>query len=141
LADYQRSLGYAPLDQEVALLMAETYRQLNQPDRALLTLQAVADKYAPGDAPQRVLFLQGLAQSALGRYDEAVGSLTQAAHRDRPTAEILCFLAEAQLRAGNPAQAQASLQEALAIDPNHAGTRALSARMAMAPPPAGPVAR
>jgi tetratricopeptide (TPR) repeat protein len=141
LADFQRSLGYAPDNLDVPVLVAETYRQLNEPERALLTLQSVADNYPPGGEPQRVLYLAGLAQMALGRYDEAAASLSQAAERDRPTPAILCELAEAQLRSGNPTQAQASVQEALALDPNHAPSRALSARMAMAAPAAGAVAR
>jgi tetratricopeptide (TPR) repeat protein len=132
LADYQRSLGYAPEDREVALLVAETYRQLNEPQRALLALQALADRYSPGEEPQQVLYLQGLALSALGRHDDAAQSLSLAARRDRPTAEILCRLAEAELFVGRYAVAQQALQQALAIDPQYAPSRALAARMAVA---------
>jgi tetratricopeptide (TPR) repeat protein len=129
LADYQRSLGYAPENDDVALLVAETYRQLNEPDRALLALQAVADNHAAGEEPQQVMYLEGLALQALGRYEDAAQQFAQAARRDRPTAEILCHLAEAELQCGRPANAQASLQEALALEPGHAGSRALSLRM------------
>jgi tetratricopeptide (TPR) repeat protein len=132
LADYQRSLGYAPEDKEVALLVAETYRQLNEPQRALLALQALADRYPQGEEPQQILFLQGLAMSALGRHDDAAHSLSLAAHRERPTADILCRLAEAELAAGRYAVAQQTLQHALALDPQYAPTRALAARMAIA---------
>jgi tetratricopeptide (TPR) repeat protein len=132
LAFYQRSLGYTPDDQQVAILVAETYRQLNQPERALTTLQSIAERYPSGEEPQQVLFLQGLALTALGRYDDAVGHLTKAARRERPNAEILCRLAEAELLAGHLPQAQSSVQEALAMDPNHAASRALSQRMTVA---------
>ena len=132
LADYQRSLGYAPEDREVALLVAETYRQLNEPQRALLALQALADRYSPGEEPQQVLYLQGLALSALGRHDDAAQSLSLAARRDRPTAEILCRLAEAELLVGRYPVAQQALQQALAMDPQYAPGRALAARMAVA---------
>jgi tetratricopeptide (TPR) repeat protein len=132
LADYQRSLGYAPEDKQVALLVAETYRQLNEPQRALLALQALADRYSPGEEPQQVLYLQGLAMSALGRYDDSAQSLSLAAHRDRPTAEIMCRLAEAELLAGRYVPAQQALQHAMAIDPQYAPSRALAARMAVA---------
>jgi Tfp pilus assembly protein PilF len=88
-----------------------------------------------------VLYLKGLALAALGRDDEAVGSLSAAARKDRPSAEILCALAEAQLHAGNVAAAQTSVQEALALDPAHAASRSLSARIAMSAAPGNPVAR
>ena len=100
LADYQRLLAYAPDNHEAAILVAEVYRQLNEPERALLALRSVADNYSPHDEPQQLLYLEGLALTALGRYDEAVRSLTRAAQCDRPTAEILCRLAEAELLAG-----------------------------------------
>jgi tetratricopeptide (TPR) repeat protein len=132
LADYQRSLGYAPDDREVALRVAETYRQLNQPQRALLALQSLADRYPPGEEPQQVLYLQGLAMSALGRHDDAAQTLSLAAHRERATPEILFRLAEAELLAGRYAAAQEALQHALAMDPQYAPSRALAARMAVA---------
>lgn len=141
LGDYQRALGYAPDDHEMAILVAEAYRQLNLPQRALVALQSIGDKYAPGDQPQRVLYLEGLALVALGRYDEATSNLTQAARKDRPSAKILCALAEAQLLAGNVATAQSSVQEALALEPGHAASRALSARIAATRSRGRPVTR
>ena len=138
LAEYQRSLGYAPQCHEVAIQIAETYRQLNQPERALLTLQAVADDYSRDSVPQQVLYLQGLAMVALSRYGDAAATFGQAARAERPTAEILCHQAEAEMLAGRVPQAQSCVQEALAIDPNHAGSRVLAERvsaMAVVPRP------
>jgi hypothetical protein len=40
-------------------------------------------------------------------------------------------LADAELHAGHPQQAQQALHQALALDPNHAASRALSSRMAL----------
>jgi hypothetical protein len=59
--------------------------------------------------------------------------LTRAAQRDRPSADLLCHLADAELHAGHPQQAQQALQQALALDPNHPAGRALSSRMALGP--------
>ncbi len=67
LADYHRALGYAPGDRQIELLLAESYRQLNQPERALAALQSLAEGYSPGEQPQQLLYLQGLAQRACGR--------------------------------------------------------------------------
>jgi thioredoxin-like negative regulator of GroEL len=92
-------------------------------------LQSVADKYARGDEPQHVMFLEGLALAALGRHEDAAQRLSQAAERDRPTADILFHLAQTELECGRFSNAQASLQRALAADPNHAASRALWSRM------------
>ena len=126
LADYHRALGYAPHDRQIELLVAESYRQLNQPERALAALQSLAEGYSHGEEPQQVLYLQGLAQRALGRYDEAAQSLAKAIQRDRPSPEILYQLAEVEWQAGNLAGAQATVQQALAMDPNHPACRAFS---------------
>ncbi|MEX2111952.1 MAG: tetratricopeptide repeat protein [Pirellulales bacterium] len=136
LASYQRALGYEPDSQATAILVAETYRQLNQPERALVTLQAVSSKCAPGDEPQQVLYLEGIALAALGRYDEATRNLAQAARADRPSAEILCAWADAELHTGNLVRAQACVQEALLVDPQHSRSRALMTRLAGVAPPA-----
>jgi thioredoxin-like negative regulator of GroEL len=79
------------------------------------------------------MYLEGLALTALGRYDEASRRLSQAARRERPSPEVLCALAEAELLSGDIARAQRSVHEALTLDPNHAASRALSARLAVAP--------
>lgn len=139
LANYQRALGYEPDRQDIAIQIAETYRQLNEPQRALVTLQAVSSKCAPGNEPQQVLYLEGMALAALGRYDEASQTLTQASRADRPSAEILCALADAELHSGHVAKAQACVQEALLLDPQHAGSRLLMARLAAAPRSTSPV--
>ncbi|REK15834.1 MAG: hypothetical protein DWQ37_08435 [Planctomycetota bacterium] len=134
LADYQRALGYAYND-EVTVQLAEAYRQLNQPEQALAALQSVADRYSPGEEPQRVLHLEGLALSALGRHDDAARVLALAAQRQRPSADLLCHLAEAEFAAGRTPNAQYALQQALAQDPAHGPSRALTTRMATASRP------
>jgi hypothetical protein len=47
-------------------------------------------------------------------------------------------LADAELHSGHVAKAQACVQEALLLDPQHAGSRLLMARLAAAPPPRSP---
>jgi tetratricopeptide (TPR) repeat protein len=135
LADYQRSLGYAPDNYNVAILVAETYRETNQPQQALVALQTLADRFPPGDAPQQVLHMQGIALGALGRHDDAARMLSQATQRERPSADLLCHLAQAELLAGHTPRAQYALQQALALDPQHTASQALSAQMASAGKP------
>lgn len=132
LADYQRSLGYAPGAFDVHIQVAETYRQLNQPHRALVALQALADRHSPGDEPAQVLQLQGRALAALGRWDDAAEALSRATGRERATPALLCELAHAQLMAGRPIEAQTAVAKALALAPNDPAARALSTQIASA---------
>jgi cellulose synthase operon protein C len=134
LADFQRAHGYTPDDHELSILIAESYRQLNDPERALVVLQSLADTYTPGDEPQRVLYLEGLALTAIGRYDDAVRNLSLAAHRDQPTPDILCHLAEAELLSGRVREAQGTIQQALALAPDHAASQQLALRVAAVVP-------
>ena len=125
LADYHRALGLATNDQAIQLEIAQLYRKLGQPQRALAALQSLADTYSPGQEPQDVLYLEGLACAALGRHDDAVESFSAALMRGRPTAEILFRLAQAELDAGRPADAAAAARQALALDPQHQPSRQL----------------
>jgi tetratricopeptide (TPR) repeat protein len=132
LADYHRALGYAPDDRQILIEIAELYRRLNEPQRALETLQTLADTYSSGEEPQQVLYLLGLAYVAQRRYDDGVESLAAAAARDKPTPEILFRLGEAQWLAGRPADAAAALRQALAVDARHQPSRELLTRMEVA---------
>ena len=132
LADCHRALGYAPDDRQILLEVAELHRQLNQPQRALQTLQTLADTYSPAEEPQHVLHLMGMAYMALGRYDDAVESLTAAVAREKPSPEILSRLGEAELLAGHAAEAAAAAQQALALEPAHQPSRLLLGRIELA---------
>lgn len=129
LADYYRSLGYARDNPQILLEIAELHRQLNQPQRALAVLQSLADAYSPGEEPQQVLYLTGLACAALGRYEDAVESLSAAVLREDPTAEILYRLAEAEWRAGRAVEAAAAARDALRLQPQHQPSRELLGRI------------
>lgn len=133
LADFQRALSYRADDREALLSVAEAYRRLNEPQRALAGLQNLAETYPPGEEPPQVLYLIGLAFSAEGRYGDAVDSLSAARDRGPVSPELLFRLADAQWRAGRAAEAQQTAARALALDPRHAGSQQLLRRMAQAP--------
>ena len=141
LADYHRALSLAPHDRTILLEIAELYRELNQPERAMAALYTLSDTYSPGEEPQQVLYLQGLAYGALKRWDEAVESLSAASVREQPTAEIHFRLGEAEWFSGRPAQAAAAAREALALDPDHQPSRELLGRAELALRPEGPLRR
>jgi len=132
LADYHRALGLAPDDRQVKLAIAELYRQLNQPQRALAVLHSLADSYSPGEEPPEILYLEGLAYTALGRYDDAVDSYRTAGSRGDATAETLYRLAEAHWLAGRTGEAARAAQDALALDPRHEPCLELLNRMGVA---------
>ena len=119
LADYHRALGLAPDDSVILIEVAELYIEMGRPQQCLAALHEVADTWPPGDEPPRLLCLEGLSYSALGRYDEAVDSLSAAVARDQPTPDILFRLAEAEMLAGRHTRAAAAAQQALFIDPGH----------------------
>jgi tetratricopeptide (TPR) repeat protein len=132
LADLHRGLEFQHDDKRLLLLTAELYRQQGRPEPALGVIEALRDCYGTGEEPQQVLYLQGLAFTALARYDDAVEAYGVALHRDRPSAELYYRLAEAHLRAGRPADAGNAIQQALALDPNHLPSRALAEQAALA---------
>lgn len=132
LADYHRAQGYSPADRELPLEIAELYGELDQPQRALATLQGLVESYAPGDEPQRVLHLQGLAYMALHRYDDALESLTLASARDQATPDLLFHLAEAQMAAGLSTDATTTARQALALDPKHRPSQQFLERVELA---------
>jgi tetratricopeptide (TPR) repeat protein len=137
LADDLRALGYAPKDRETLLEVAELYRQDNRPERALQTLQTLAETYSPGEEPGQVLHLLGLAYVALGRCDDAVESLSLAVARGKPTPEMFCDLGEVQLLLGHPTEAAVAAQQALAIQPQHRPSLALLEHIQLAQQPQG----
>jgi tetratricopeptide (TPR) repeat protein len=132
LADLHHALSLEPGNRDVQLGIAELYRQLNEPQRALAMLQNLIDSYPPGEEPQQAVYLEGLAYMTLGRYDDAAESLAIAKVRGEPTPEILCQLGEAELLAGRPMRAAAAAREALALDPEHRRSQELLGRVDVA---------
>lgn len=78
LADFHRALAITPDDREVLFDTAEVYRMLDRPQRALATLAVLSETYGPNQVPTEVLVLEGLAQEALGRPEDALASYRRA---------------------------------------------------------------
>ena len=114
------------------LALAETYRVMNDPQRALLKLQNLADTYQTGDEPQNVLYLQGLALAALGRHADAASMLLMVRERGPASPELLYRLAESELQAGQFAAARQNVEQVLAIDPQNKSARTMLERLNVA---------
>jgi tetratricopeptide (TPR) repeat protein len=129
LASLQRSAGLQSPTTETQLAIANIYAAQGRPQRALATLQSLADEYPSGKAPVEVYIQQGLALKALERYDAAVEQLTMAVNQGPPSADLLCHFAEAQALAGNLGNARLAASAAVEADPQHTGARELSRRL------------
>ena len=130
LADLQHALEFAPNSSDVLLDVAVIYRQRGQAARCLTTLHSLLDTYTPGDEPQSVLMLQGLTLMDLGRPQQATESLAAAAHRGKPSADVLCYLAQAYSAAGQIELATTTAHQALALNGSHQASRQLLTQLA-----------
>jgi tetratricopeptide (TPR) repeat protein len=130
LASFHRALKLQSQYPEVQLALAEIYNQQNRPQRALATLQSLADSFPPDQVPIDVLIHQGLALRQLGRHADAARSLAQAADRGSPSADLLYELGRTQLSAGDATAARLAIAAALERDPAHIGAQALRDELA-----------
>jgi tetratricopeptide (TPR) repeat protein len=67
LASYHRALALEPSLPDVQLAVADIYLRQNRPQRALATLQSLADRFPSGDVPPDVIQRQALAMRSLHR--------------------------------------------------------------------------
>jgi len=132
LADFHRALGYNPTDRDVMFAIAELHRRLNEPQKALIALQSLADSYSPGEEPQMVAYLQGLALKAVGRHDDAIQRFSEAVDAGRGTADMLFHLAEAEMLSGRLIRAAETLQRVIDLDPDHGPSKELAGRLRLA---------
>ena len=141
LADCHRALGYAPDDRAILRDVADLYRRLNEPQRALQSLQNLAETYTPGEEPQDVLCSIGAAQLALERYRDAAETLAAATTRGKPNADVFYRLAEAEWLCGRVDNAGVAVGRALELEPAHGASRELLGRIELARQPSQGVMR
>ena len=125
LASYHPALAYQDHYPEVQLAVSEMYSQQNRPERALATLQSLADRYPPGQIPSDVLYREGLVLRDLGRFRDAAISIARATQRGQPSADMLYELSRTQLLAGDASAARLACLAALSANPQHAASQSL----------------
>jgi tetratricopeptide (TPR) repeat protein len=130
LADLQRALQYAPDSSDVLMDVAALYRQRGQHDRCLTTLHHLLDSYPPGEESQTALWMEGLTLGDLGRPEQAAESLLAASRQGPPNADLLYYLAQAELACGRPQDATTAVQQALAANASHEPSRKLLLELA-----------
>lgn len=125
LADYQRALQYDANNEETLVLVAKLYAEMGQPHRALANLRHLRDQYEPGTEPEHLMYLLAANYSTTGRYNDAALCLRQATAQGPTTPEMLYRLAQVELASGHFSEAQQAAAKALAMEPQHAASRAI----------------
>jgi tetratricopeptide (TPR) repeat protein len=129
LASYHRALSIQAHYPEVQLALADLYGQQNRPQRALSTLEALAEHYPPDQVPADVSYREGLVLRGLGRHQDAVERLAAAVKRGPATPDMLYELAQTQILAGDRTAASQSVTAGLAMHPNHTGLNRLQGEL------------
>ncbi len=129
LADLQQALRFSPHHPDILLQVAEVQYELGRPQRCLTLLHRLLDTYPPGEEPQPVLWLEGLAYGAMERHQDAVESLAAASLRAQPPANLLYQLACAEQSAGQTSAAANTTRRVLALDGQHQPSKVLLAEL------------
>lgn len=120
LSCYQRALIHNADDADTRLALAEIYHQVGRPQRALATLDQLADDRPTEEVPARAWMLKGQAFADLGEQRDAQNCLRRAAScADGQDCDVLVQLAQLQFDAGHLAEARVCLGRALQNNPNN----------------------
>jgi tetratricopeptide (TPR) repeat protein len=123
---YQRALIHNPTNSEARVALAGIYQELGRPQRALATLDQLADSRPTEDIPARAWLLKGEALASLGEQVDAKECLRQAALcADDRDSQLLLDLAQLQYRTGELAEARLCLGRALQNNPQDPHARQL----------------
>jgi tetratricopeptide (TPR) repeat protein len=132
LADYHRALCFAPEDRRLLQDTATLYQALNEPHRALATLQSLADTYGTGEEPQPLVVQLGDALERTGRFDDAASQYMTALARGPQSADLFYRLARVEDQLSHAGAAERALERAVAMDPNHQPSRDMLGRIQIA---------
>lgn len=117
---YHRALSEQPNLPEVQLALAEIYRGLGRPQRALATLDAMLAGQSEEQIPPQAWLLKGQALADLGEQGLAQGCLKSAAsacHDEQ--CDVLLSTAQTLMEVGDIAEARICLGRAIRQNPNN----------------------
>lgn len=116
---YQRALIYQPKNPAARVALADIYHVLGRPQRALATLDQLADDQPTEQIPARAWLLKGQALASLGQDVEAKNCWRHAALcAEEQEAQLLLDLAQLQYTSGDLAEARICLGRALKNNPD-----------------------
>ncbi len=113
LNHYHRARSLGATDARVLSNIASIYERQGRPHRVLTTLQRLQDQIGTAEMDAGTFQRMGLALRGVGRYDEAVETLTLAHQRNPNDRELLVELANCQYRAGQLDSARSSASAAV----------------------------
>lgn len=117
---YHRSLIYHADAPQVQIALAEIYRQMGRPQRALATLNNLADHHSQEQIPPRAWLLKGQALADLGEDVEAKRCMRLATqYAGESQTGLLLELASAQFECGDLAEARLCLGRVLRHEPSN----------------------
>lgn len=127
---YQRAMVYRPDWPEVQVTIAELYRLTQRPQRALATLDRMADKRSETQVPPRSYLVRSQALADMGEREAAVMCLRNAAGRLAPDqSELLYEFAAQQFAMGDLVEARLCLGRVLQREPDHATAQQLQTEL------------
>ncbi len=127
---YQLSLIYRADAPQVQVALAEIYRQVGRPQRALATLDHLADHHAPEQVPPRAWLLKGQALADMGEDSEAQRYFRLASqYAGEKDSGLLLELAAAQHACGDLAEARFCLGRVLQHEPENPGAMQLQSQL------------
>ena len=118
LAHFHRAIGYRPKMPDVQIQIAETYQKMNQPMRALSTVEQLLSQYPPDRQPEKALLIKGVALISIQQTASAIDVLQLASQRENVSSEVFVRLGQAQLLAGQTSQARTTLNQAKQLFPD-----------------------
>lgn len=110
LGCYHRVLQLEVDHLDTQLAIADLYLAQNRAQRSLATLERAAERYVASQPPAQIGWRKGIAQKALGRYQDAIASF-QAARGAVSQSEWAIALSEVQMLAGDLSAARLTLSE------------------------------
>jgi predicted Zn-dependent protease len=117
---FTRALALAPDAESLRIELGRAELMQNHADAALEAIGSLASRDAE--------VVRGAAQSEKGNWPAAVQAYARAAADGRPSPELLNALGNAQLEAGNAADAVATLERSLALKADQPAIRSLADR-------------
>ncbi len=118
LTDYHRAIAEGGESPELLMQVADAYRLMGRPRRALSTLQRLADTVPMENQPREMRLAQALAYQALDRHEEALTHFDQARKIQGDQPLLLTQLAISQWHTGDVDNARRTLLSASAAHPD-----------------------
>lgn len=127
---YQRAMVYRPDWPEVQVTVADLYRSTQRPQRALATLDRMADKRSETQVPPRAYLVRSQALADMGEREAAIMCLRSAAGRLAPDqSELLYEFAAQQFSLGDLVEARLCLGRVLQREPGNSTAQQLQSEL------------